>query len=57
MTVNDELSFTVQDITESGERIVRFEYQGAFEDCTNIEKIIISGEITYIHNEVLNFFR
>ncbi len=32
MTVGDELSFTVRDITESGERIVEFSYEGAFED-------------------------
>ena len=32
MTVGDELSFTVKDITESGERIVEFTYEGAFED-------------------------
>ena len=32
MTVSDELSFTVKDITDSGERIVEFEYDGAFED-------------------------
>ena len=32
MTVSDELSFTVKDITESGERIVEFSYEGAFED-------------------------
>ncbi len=32
MTVSDELSFTVKDITETGERIVEFEYDGAFED-------------------------
>ena len=32
MTVNSELSFTVKDITETGERIVEFEYEGAFED-------------------------
>lgn len=32
MTVGDELSFTVKDITESGERIVEFAYEGAFED-------------------------
>ncbi len=32
MTVGDELSFTVKDITETGERIVEFSYQGAFED-------------------------
>ena len=32
MTVSDELSFTVKDITESGERIVEFFFEGAFED-------------------------
>lgn len=32
MTVGDELSFVVKDITETGERIVEFSYQGAFED-------------------------
>ncbi len=32
MTVSDELSFTVKDVTESGERIIEFSYEGAFED-------------------------
>ncbi len=32
MTVNEELSFTVKDITPSGERIVEFSYEGTFED-------------------------
>ena len=32
MTVFDELSFTVKDITETGERVVEFAYDGAFED-------------------------
>ena len=32
MTVGDSLSFTVKDITDSGERIVEFSYEGAFED-------------------------
>ena len=32
MTVGEDLSFTVKDITESGERIVEFSYEGAFED-------------------------
>ena len=32
MTVGDELSLTVKDITETGERIVEFSYEGAFED-------------------------
>lgn len=32
MTIGDELSFTVKDVTETGERIVEFAYEGAFED-------------------------
>ena len=32
MTIGEELSFVVKDITESGERIVEFEYDGTFED-------------------------
>lgn len=32
MTVGDELSFTVKGVTETGERIVEFAYEGAFED-------------------------
>jgi S-adenosylmethionine:tRNA ribosyltransferase-isomerase len=32
MLVNEELSFTVKDITPSGERIIEFDYDGAFED-------------------------
>ncbi len=32
MTVSNELSFTVKDITETGERVVEFDYEGAFED-------------------------
>lgn len=32
MTVGNDLSFTVKDITESGERIVEFSYEGSFED-------------------------
>ena len=32
MTIGDELSFTVKDITETGERVVEFSYDGAFED-------------------------
>ena len=31
-TVSDELSFTVKDVTETGERVVEFAYEGAFED-------------------------
>ena len=32
LIVSDELSLTVKDITPSGERIVEFSYEGAFED-------------------------
>ena len=32
MYVSDELSFTVKGVTDSGERIVEFHYEGAFED-------------------------
>ncbi len=32
MTVGEGLSFTVKDITETGERIVEFSYEGTFED-------------------------
>lgn len=32
LTISDELSLTVEDITESGERIVKFEYDGVFEE-------------------------
>ena len=32
MKVNDELSFTVKDVTETGERVVEFECDGVFED-------------------------
>ncbi len=31
-TVSNELSFTVKDVTETGERVVEFSYEGAFED-------------------------
>ncbi len=32
MTISDELSLTVKDITPTGERVVEFAYEGAFED-------------------------
>ncbi len=32
LTVSEELSLTVKDVTETGERIVEFAYEGAFED-------------------------
>lgn len=31
-TISDELSFTVEGVTDSGERIVRFSYEGVFEN-------------------------
>ena len=32
LTISDELSLTVEDITDSGERIVKFHYDGVFEE-------------------------
>ena len=32
MTIGDKLAFTVKDVTETGERIVEFEYDGVFEE-------------------------
>lgn len=32
MQINDELSFTVKDVTETGERVVEFHFDGVFED-------------------------
>ena len=32
MKICDELSFTVKDVTETGERIIEFEWEGVFED-------------------------
>ncbi len=32
LVISDELALTVEDITDSGERIVRFEYRGVFEE-------------------------
>lgn len=32
LVISDELSLTVEDITDSGERIVKFEYDGVFEE-------------------------
>lgn len=32
LTISNELSLTVQDITDSGERIVKFDYDGVFEE-------------------------
>ena len=35
MTIGDKLSFEVKDITETGERIIEFSYEGTFEDVLN----------------------
>ncbi len=35
MTVGDKLSFTVKDVTDSGERVIEFAYDGVFEDILN----------------------
>jgi S-adenosylmethionine:tRNA ribosyltransferase-isomerase len=35
MEICDELAFTVKDITDSGERIIEFEYDGVFEDIVS----------------------
>lgn len=32
MTIGDKLAFTVKDVTETGERIVEFDYDGVFEE-------------------------
>ena len=32
MTVSDELSFTVKDVTPTGERVIEFSYEGRFEE-------------------------
>lgn len=37
LEISDELSFTVEGITDSGERIVKFEYNGVFEEL--LEKL------------------
>ena len=43
MTVCDELSFEVKGITETGERIVEFAFEGAFEDVLARAILLISA--------------
>lgn len=50
MTVSDELSFIVKDITETGERIVEFSYDGVFEDI--LSRIGTMPLPPYIHEKL-----
>ncbi len=52
LTVSDELSLTVTGITESGERIVKFEYDGIFEEI--IERIGTMPLPPYIKTKLKN---
>ena len=52
LTVSDELSLTVTGITESGERIVKFEYDGIFEEI--IERIGTMPLPQYIKTKLKN---
>lgn len=50
MKVNDELSLTVKDITDSGERIVEFSYKGTFEDI--LSRVGAMPLPPYIHEKL-----
>ena len=50
LIVNDELSLTVQSVTQSGERIVRFAYDGAFEDI--LSRVGTMPLPPYIHEKL-----
>ncbi len=52
MTIGDELSFVVKDITETGERIVEFSYEGTFEDI--ISRVGTMPLPPYIHEKLKN---
>ena len=52
MTVGDELSFVVKDITETGERIVEFSYEGTFEDI--VSRVGTMPLPPYIHEKLKN---
>lgn len=52
MTVGDELSFVVKDITETGERIVEFSYEGTFEDI--LSRVGTMPLPPYIHEKLKN---
>lgn len=50
MIVSPELSFTVKDITETGERIVEFSYEGVFEDV--LSRVGTMPLPPYIHEKL-----
>ncbi len=50
LTVSDELSLTVEGITDSGERIVRFSYEGVFEDI--LSRVGTMPLPPYIHEKL-----
>ena len=50
LTVSDELSLTVKDITETGERIVEFSYDGVFEDV--LSRVGTMPLPPYIHEKL-----
>ena len=50
MVVSPELSFTVKDITDSGERIVEFSYEGVFEDV--LSRVGTMPLPPYIHEKL-----
>lgn len=50
MTVSPELSFTVKDVTDSGERIVEFTYDGVFEDV--LSRVGTMPLPPYIHEKL-----
>ena len=52
MTIGDELSFVVKDITETGERIVEFSYKGTFEDI--VSRVGTMPLPPYIHEKLKN---
>ena len=50
MIVSPELSFTVKDVTETGERIVEFSYEGVFEDV--LSRVGTMPLPPYIHEKL-----
>ena len=52
MTIGEELSFEVKDITPTGERIVEFSYEGAFEDV--LSRVGTMPLPPYIHEKLKN---
>jgi S-adenosylmethionine:tRNA ribosyltransferase-isomerase len=52
LTISDELSLTVEGITETGERIVRFEYVGVFEEI--LERVGTMPLPPYIKHKLEN---